>query len=161
MGNENLSLNKLTRISPFFIMFYYVLIVVCTLLFFSSMASIGKSHCMHTTTPFVPDSWCGIYQTTVFEFFWLERWWKGVDSIEDGTGLDAAPFFRGSFVPAHPPIIWLYSFSYIKIGKGGTGSSLGEIGLWRIVSTHSDAILSSEKYNELELWVLLSLPWMI
>lgn len=38
------------------------------------------------------------------------------------------------------------------------GSSLGEIGLWRIVHPHSEAILSSEKYNELELWVLLYLP---
>ena len=48
-------------------------------------------------------------------------------------------------------ILFFFFFFNIKIGKGERGSSLGEIGLWRIVSIHSVAILSSEKYNELEL----------
>ena len=78
------------------------------------------------------------------------------------AGLDA-PICRGSFVPAYLSMsdyslsLSLSFFFTLKLERG-RGSSLGEIGLWRIVNPHSEAILSSEKYNELELWVLLHLP---
>lgn len=56
------------------------------------------------------------------------------------------------FLPTYPCLTTFSCFFFnIKIGKGVKGSSLGEIDLWRIVSIHSEAILSSEKYNELEL----------
>lgn len=61
------------------------------------------------------------------------------------------------FLPTYPCLTTFSHFFFvffcfnIKIGKGERGSCLGEIGLWRIVSIHSEAILSSEKYNELEL----------
>lgn len=55
------------------------------------------------------------------------------------------------FLPTYSCLTIFSSFFYIKIGKGERGCSLGDTGLWRIVSTHSEAILSSQKYNELEL----------
>ena len=60
-------------------------------------------------------------------------------------------------VPLFLPSLSLSFFFTLKLERD-RGSSLGEIGLWSIVNPHSEAILSPEKYNELELWVLLHLP---
>ena len=64
------------------------------------------------------------------------------------------------FLPTSPCliIVSLSLFFFTLKLERERGSSLGEIGLWRIVNPHSEAILSSEKYNELELWVLPHLP---
>lgn len=84
----------------------------------------------------------------------VEMVWMFLHSVE-------GPLFPAT--PSPPPMSdYIFSScSYIKFGKGERRSSLGEIGLWRIASAHSEAILSSDEYNELELWVLLSLPLMI
>ena len=78
------------------------------------------------------------------------------------AGLDAPSICRGSFVPAYFSMsdysLSLSLFFFTLKLERERGSSLGEIGLWRIVNPHSEAILSSEKYNELELWVLPHLP---
>ena len=51
-------------------------------------------------------------------------------------------------VPLFLPSLSLSFFFTLKLERD-RGSSLGEIGLWSIVNPHSEAILSSEKYNEL------------
>lgn len=55
------------------------------------------------------------------------------------------------FLPTYPCLAIFSSFSSIKTEKGERRHSIGELGLWRIVSAHSEAILSSVKYNELKL----------
>lgn len=63
------------------------------------------------------------------------------------------------FLPTSPCLIIVsLSFFFTLKLERERGSSLGEIGLWRIVNPHSEAILSSEKYNEVQLWVLPHLP---
>lgn len=172
MGNESLSLNKLTRILPSLITF--ILMVICALyLIFSFYAwhRLGNRICFvvcHNSTHGTRDVvLCpGLLtphadELRLFNFselnpggrnlaaYKMEMVWMFLHSVEGPL-----------FLPTSPCLTTVSSFSHVKIGKGERGSSLGEIGLWRIVSAHSEAILSSEKYNELELWVLPSLPLM-
>lgn len=104
--------------------------------------------------------WCSVLSNYVFEFFWIECHRRGLTASK--MDLVSSLFILKSFLCSSLPMSdCTLFFSYIKIGKGERGSSLGEIGLWRIMSPHSEAILSSERYNELELWVLLKLPLVI
>lgn len=104
-------------------------------------------HMQHNSLSWPLDAAC--YQTTSLSFSEL---------IPDGrnetaSAMEPVAMLLHSvevplFLPTYLCLTIFSSFSDIKIGKGERGSSLGDIGLQRIVSTHSEAILSSEKYNE-------------